>query len=114
MVEKPLDVLAHQRRDVGNLLFDVATIGADQACERDVRVEDSYVASLADECLDQRDHRTLPEVVGPRLEGQAHDAHPALASFQHGVDSPVDLRLVGGQDRGEHQRRHISCSSGIQ
>jgi len=46
-----LDVLAHQRRDVGDLLFDVTTIGPDQLRERDARVEDSNVASLADECL---------------------------------------------------------------
>src|SRR5438094_2159635 len=51
VVEELLDVLAHQRRDVGDLLFDVATIGPDQLRERDARVEDSNVASLADECL---------------------------------------------------------------
>jgi len=46
VVEELLDVLAHQRRDVGDLLFDVTTIGPDQLRERDARVEDSNVASL--------------------------------------------------------------------
>src|SRR6266567_560460 len=114
VVEELLDVLAHQRRDVGDLLFDVATIGADQSRERDARVEDSHLASLADECLDQRDHRTLPEVVGPRLEGQADDSHTALPGLEHPVYPSTNLRLVGGKDRGEHLRRHISRASGIE
>src|SRR5438876_1681186 len=114
VVEELVNVLAHQRRDVGDLLFDVTTIGADQSRERDARVEDSHVASLADECLDQRDHRTLPEVVGPRLEGQADDSHPALSSLEHPVYPSTNLRLVGWQDRGEHLRRHISRASGIE
>src|SRR5207249_4531877 len=52
---------AHQGRDVRDLFLDITAVGPDQARHRDVPVEDPDVASLADECLDERDHRALAE-----------------------------------------------------
>src|SRR6266550_8484276 len=63
--EEGLDALAEQRCDVRDLLLDVAAIRSPQSGYSDAGIEDSHVASLPDERLDQCDHWAFPEVVGP-------------------------------------------------
>ena len=99
MGEQTLHVFAHQRRDVRDLLFDVEPVGPHECGDADLRVEDAHRASLADERLHQRHHRTLPQVVCPRLESQADDANPPLPRVEHRLDAVANLLFVRGIDR---------------
>ena len=74
-------LVAHQGRDVRDLLLDVAAVRADQASEPrrcPSRIRTS--SPLPIERLDEGDQRALPQVVGARLEGQADDADASLPS----------------------------------
>src|SRR5690349_4391590 len=99
MLEQLVGVLAQQRRDVGHLGFDVALVGADEAGHRDVAVEDPYVQAAPDQGFDQRDHGTLAQVVGVRLERQPCNADSLAAEREHSLDGREDSLFVGRQDR---------------
>src|SRR5881397_32994 len=114
MREELVDAIAHQRRDVWNALFDVATVRAHQPRDRDVAIEDAHVAPFPDQRLDNGDHGALAEVVGPLLEGQPHDADATLLRLEHGFDAPPDLCLVRGQDRGEEGTGDVGASGGVE
>ena len=101
MREEGLDSVAEQRSDVRDLLLDVPAIRSPQSGHGDAGIEDSYVASLPDERLDQRDHGALSEVVGPGLEGEADDSNPLSSRLEHRLHRPSNLPLVRGEDRGE-------------
>src|SRR5262249_27855455 len=49
VLHERLDLPAHQRRDVGNLLLDEAPVRAHEPGDRHARIEDPHVAPLADQ-----------------------------------------------------------------
>src|SRR5262244_1231730 len=63
-----LDIAAHDRRNVRNVLLDETPVRAEQARQVHVRVVDEQVESLADELLGDRHQRTFAQIVGSRLE----------------------------------------------
>src|SRR4029453_18920718 len=77
VVEDLLDARHHQVGDVGDLVEDLALVGADQLGQVDVGVVDPDLVALADQPLHHLDHGALAQVVGARLEGQPQ--HPDLA-----------------------------------
>src|SRR6266446_3364814 len=65
--DKGLDARTLQRGDVRDLLLDEAPVRADEPGRVHVSVEDPDVAPLAQQRLDEGDHRALPEIVRPGL-----------------------------------------------
>ena len=70
---------------------------------RDYGVEGQIgLEATPEELLDERDHRRLAEVVGPRLEGEAEDADALASRGGHEVEGARDLQLVAGERPAEH------------
>src|SRR5438034_6732211 len=72
MREELVDAIAHQRRDVWNALFDVATVRAHQPRDRDVAIEDAHVAPFPDQRLDNGDH-------GDRKSTRLNSSHTVIS-----------------------------------
>ena len=111
--------LAMSLREVRDAVVDVVAVGAEQARDGHVPVVDQQLVALADQPLDERDHRALAQVVGAGLERQPEHADPALARLlDQRRNAAVDLQLVRGQHaaRGSAPRRRrrlarVQCSA---
>ena len=60
-------------------LLDVGAIRAGEVGDRNLRVVDHQLEPAAEQSFGERDHRTLAQVVGPRLECEAEKAHATRA-----------------------------------
>ena len=112
--EQRFHARAHQRRDVRDLLLDIPAVGADEPSHGNVPVEDSDVTALADQGLDEHDHRALSQIVGSGLEGQADHPDPLPSCREHGLCAPTHLRLVRWQDRREQGQRDVGSAGRVE
>ena len=63
-----------QPGQVGETLLDVGFVGSQQSRDGHLRVIDGQLESSAEQALGQLDHRALPQIVCPWLEGQPEES----------------------------------------
>src|SRR5262245_4318851 len=93
-LEDVLDSIDEKVHHMWHCAVDEPTVRADQPRKLDVRIEDAHLLALADEGLDKGHVRTLPQVVGVRLEAESKKSDCPLARVQNHLKSEVDLLAV--------------------
>ena len=110
VLEDLVDRSHHQPRDVRDLVQDVVAVRADAAGEVHVLVVDREIVALADQPLDELDHRALAQVVGAGLEAEAEDADLRCCRLSITACTPRSicrslLGSIGVEDRQLHVER---------
>src|SRR5207253_10478083 len=70
--------------------------------------------ALADQRLDERDHRAFAEIIGGGLERETHDAHASLPGPEDRPHGAANLALVRWKDRGEEREREVGLPAGVE
>src|ERR1700758_1056468 len=76
-------------------------VRTDQSCEIHVPIVNAQVVALANQPLDDLDHRALSEIVSARLETESEHPHLQTAAVHHQPDPARNLHLIAGKDRVE-------------
>ena len=74
-------------------------VAAVNLLQPDMRIVDPDLATLADQVLQQRNHRTFAQVVGVFFERQTEYAEPCAWQIHHSLGRPPQVLVVARQDR---------------
>src|SRR5208282_6862024 len=107
MLQDILDAPHHQTRDMGNSIQDKVAIGANKASDIDILVIDPQVISLANQPLDELDHRAFAQIVGSGLEAESKNPYPRLSTFCHDLHRARHLHLVAWENRFENRELQV-------
>src|ERR1043166_1790539 len=108
-----LELRTHQLRNMRNLTFDVLLIRAKNARQLHVAVVNQHAQTLAEQSLDNRNDRTLAQVVSPLLKAQSEFADVLATRRQYHIYRPFDLTLVaaGSNSAPESDRKSTRLNS---
>src|SRR5262249_1297891 len=93
-VERRLACRLQQALEMRDFLVDIFAVGADQARDIDIAVEDRELITLADQSFGQEHQRRFTQIVGARLEGEAEERDLAPAAPGDQVKGALDMLLI--------------------
>src|SRR5271170_5175681 len=81
MIQNRIDTVDHEPGYVRNMIEDEVSIGANQAGQVYIFIENTQVIAFADEVFNDLDHRTLSQIVRSCFETKAQHADPSVPLF---------------------------------
>src|SRR5262245_58408493 len=97
-------VFVQKFADVGNAYEQEIAIAAVDFVESDMRIEDTQLPSLAEQMLQKKHHRALPQIVRVFLESEAENANPFRGRIQNHLNRPLKVLPIAWQ-HGFEQRQ---------